>query len=157
MREAMKNFAFTVASVSALFLLGCMPAKDIPVESGKRAPVVSSLELSKTMGHVGKPFAARISYQATGLVSPEYRVDSLPPGLKFDPEKVRIVGIPKADGFFAVTIAVRKKRKPGLHFDTVDGAWHSERFEISIYKPVKDDEDDAGGWDDDPVAAMDSF
>jgi hypothetical protein len=145
-----------VALGASLALGGCMTSARAPESVKGTTPYVSSLDLSQTRGQVGAPFAAEVSYNAHRLGVPEYRVDSLPPGLKFDPRTARIEGVPKADGFFAVTVAVRKKRKPGMHFDTVDGAWYSQRFEIAIYKPVKEG-DDMAGWESEPVANADDL
>lgn len=106
-------------------------------------PMVSGIELSRSVGHVGQKFKSEVSMNARELGETEVRVRSLPPGLRFDEETMRIEGVPKADGFFSVTVAVRKKRGPGIHFSTPEGAWFSERLDIDIYRPV-DEGGDAG-------------
>lgn len=70
----------------------------------------------------------------------EMKVGSLPGGLVFDAESQTISGVPESDGFFSVTIAVRKARAPGMRFTTPDNAWYSERLDIEIYKPIQDEE-----------------
>ena len=78
----------------------------------------------------------------------EVKVRSLPPGLHFDEETMQIKGVPKADGFFSVTVAVRKKRGPGIHFSTPEGAWFSERLDIDIYRPVDESAESGSGSSD---------
>ena len=111
-------------------------------------PMVSGIELSRSVGHVGQKFKAEVSMHTRELGEAEVKVRSLPPGLRFDEESMEIRGIPKADGFFSVTVAVRKKRGPGIHFNTPEGAWFSERLDIDIYRPV-DESGDGGDLSDD--------
>ena len=110
-------------------------------------PIVSSIEISQTVGHVGQKFSADVDLHARRIGETEVKVESLPPGLRFDKEEMQIVGVPKSDGFFAVTVAVRKKRDKGIHFSTPEGAWFSERLEIDIYKPIEDSEDSSSSYD----------
>ena len=47
-------------------------------------PLVSSIELSKTVGHVGQKFKSKVAYHSRRLGETEVKVRSLPPGLRFD-------------------------------------------------------------------------
>lgn len=108
---------------------------------------MSRIDLSRTTGQVGENFEAQVSVESQHLGDTEVQVRSLPPGLRFDDATRSIVGIPNADGFYSVTVAVRKKRSPGIHFSTPGGAWFSERLSIDIYRPV-DDTGEREAWED---------
>lgn len=126
-----------VAAATLVALAGaCTTSAPAPESSASSMPMVSRIELSRTVGHVGQKFKAEVSMHSRDLGDAEIRVRSLPPGLLFNEETKRITGIPEADGFFSVTIAVRKKRGPGIHFSTPEGAWFSERLDIDIYRPI---------------------
>jgi hypothetical protein len=101
-------------------------------------PFVRSINLSRTVGNVGAKFVSEVALLTRRSGEVEIEVRSLPPGLQFDRTKMAIVGVPEADGFFSVNIAVRKKRGRGIHFDTPEGAWFSERLDIDIYRPIED-------------------
>jgi hypothetical protein len=90
------------------------------------------------VGNVGAKFVSEVALLTRRSGEVEIEVRSLPPGLQFDRTKMAIVGVPEADGFFSVNIAVRKKRGRGIHFDTPEGAWFSERLDIDIYRPIED-------------------
>lgn len=116
--------------------------------------MVSRIDLSHTTGQVGQKFEAEVQLHSKRLGESEVQVRSLPPGLRFDPETRTIVGVPEADGFFAVTVAVRKKRGPGVHFSTPKGAWFSERLNIDIYRPI-DESGERDAWQDKGIAKVD--
>jgi hypothetical protein len=103
---------------------------------------VSSIQLSRTVGSVGEKFVSNLALLTRRQAETEIKIRSLPPGLHFDESKMAIVGVPEADGFFSVTIAVRKERGPGIHFDTPQSAWYSERLDIDIYRPIDESEGD---------------
>lgn len=113
--------------------------------------MVSRIDLTQTTGQVGAKFEADITLHSKRLGEAEVKVRSLPPGLQFDPQSRKIVGVPEADGFFSVTVAVRKKRGKGIHFSTPHGAWFSERLSIDIYRPV-DEGGEREAWQDRGVA-----
>ena len=116
--------------------------------------MVSRIDLSQTTGQVGEKFKADVTFQSQRLGETEVEVRSLPPGLRFDAESMTIVGVPEADGFFAVTVAIRKERGSGVHFSTPQGAWFSERLSIDIYRPI-DEDGERGAWQDKGVARVD--
>jgi hypothetical protein len=104
---------------------------------------VSSIKLTRTVGSVGEKFVSELALLTRRQVGEtEIKVRSLPPGLLFDESEMAITGVPEADGFFSVTIAIRKKRGPGIHFATPQSAWYSERLDIDIYRPIEDGESD---------------
>jgi hypothetical protein len=141
--------------VFALTLLmgACMTTAPAPAPRSAR-PSVSRIDLSRTTGHVGEKFEAHINVESHRLGNTELKVRSLPPGLRFDAKSRAIVGVPKADGFYSVTVAVRKKRGPGIHFNTPGGAWFSERLDIDIFRPV-DDLGEREAWEDKGLARAD--
>ena len=119
----------------------------VPESSDASRPAVSRIDLSKTTGQVGQKFESHIAVESQRLGDAEFKVRSLPPGLKFDSKTRTIRGIPEADGFFSVTVAVRKRRGPGVHFSTPHGAWFSERLSIDIYRPI-DESGERDAWED---------
>ena len=133
-------------SLPLLFLLALTSACMTSVPERETAPTemhfVSSIQLSRTVGSVGEKFVSELALLTRRQAETEIEVRSLPPGLSFDKSEMKIVGVPKADGFFSVTIKVRKKRGPGIHFDTPQSAWYSERLDIDIYRPLEDGESD---------------
>ncbi len=131
-----------LASSALVFLFAsCTTSAPEPKSTASSMPIVSSIDISRSVGQVGQKFKAQVSMHSPDLGEAEYRVGSLPPGLHFHQESMSIEGIPEADGFFSVTVSVRKKRGPGIHFSTPEGAWYSERLDIDIYKPVEDGSD----------------
>jgi hypothetical protein len=132
--------AIVLAAASA-----CMTNAPERETTNTSMPMVTSIELSRSVGNVGEAFVSEVSIHTRRLGSTEVKVRSLPPGLRFDEKKMAIIGVPKADGFFSVTIAVRKKRDAGIHFDTPEGAWFNERLDIDIYRPI--DEGSEGSVD----------
>ena len=116
--------------------------------------MVTRIDLSQTAGQVGEKFEAKVLLHSQRLGNAEVKVRSLPPGLRFDPETRMILGVPEADGFFAVTVAVRKERGRGVHFSTPHGAWFSERLSIDIFRPIDEDRE-RQAWQDRGVASMD--
>ena len=126
--------------LASLFLASaCMTSVPERESTPTEMPMVSSIVLSRTVGNVGETFVSELQLLKRRQGEVEIQVRSLPPGLKFDLAKMAIIGVPKADGFFSVTIAVRKKRGSGIHFDTPQGAWMSERLDIDIYRPLEDE------------------
>ena len=139
-------------TISLSLVLGtCMTSAPAHDTTQKVTPFVSRINLSKTVGSVGDKFVStrggarsapascKVALQTSTSHEVEVEVRSLPPGLHFDRTKMAIVGVPKADGFFSVTIAARKERGSGIHFATPEGAWFSERHDIDIYRPIEDD------------------
>lgn len=134
-----KHRPLGVALAAALVsTAGCATSAGPPPEDTGPKPYVNRIELSRTMGEVGRPFEADIAIHSRHLLETEYDLSSLPPGLSYDVEKNAIVGVPERAGFFNVTVAVRKARGKGVHFNTVEGAWFTEEFELAIYQPVED-------------------
>lgn len=133
-------------SALAALLASCATSAPVPESTASSMPMVSRIELSRSVGSVGQKFQAEISMHSSALGESEIKVRSLPPGLRFDEKKMLIEGVPEADGFFSVTVAVRKKRGPGIHFNTPEGAWFSERLDIDIYKPIA--ESASGGYEE---------
>lgn len=126
--------AITISSLAS----ACMTNAPERETTQTSKPFVRSINLSRTVGNVGAKFVSEVALQTLRGGEIEIEVRSLPPGLQFDQTKMAILGVPKADGFFSVTIAVRKKRGSGIHFDTPEGAWFSERLDIDIYRPIED-------------------
>lgn len=131
----------------SLSLGACMTSAPERDTAQTVTPFVSSINLSKTVGNVGDTFVSELAFQTSTSAEVEVKVRSLPPGLHFDRSKMAILGVPKSDGFFSVTIAVRKERGSGIHFDTPEGAWFSERLDIDIYRPIEDDRVDVAAND----------
>jgi hypothetical protein len=117
-------------------------------------PFVSRIDLSQTTGEIGKEFEARVHVESQRLGDPEFKIRTLPPGLRFDASTHTNVGVPEADGFYSVTVAVRKRRGAGIHFNTPGGAWFSERLSIDIFRPV-DESGERKVWQDKGVARVD--
>jgi hypothetical protein len=136
---ANNSFFVAIALAGAFCTAACMTNAPERETTPSSMPLVSSIELSQTVGNVGEAFESEIALHSRRLGDTEVKVRSLPPGLRFDQERMAIIGVPKADGFYSVTIAVRKKRGAGIHFDTPEGAWFSERLDIDIYRPIDDD------------------
>lgn len=124
--------------------LGCTTSAPAPSEPAGDLAYVSHMKLSRTFGEVGKPFQAEIAFSARRIDQPEYRVSSLPPGLRFDADKGVITGVPRHAGFYSVTVGVREEVVGGMHWNTVHTAWHTEEFEIAIYNPVEGGGDPVG-------------
>lgn len=126
--------------LAPLFLASaCMTSVPERESTPSEMPLVSSILLSRTVGNVGESFVSELQLLKRRHGEVEIEVRSLPPGLRFDETKMAIIGVPKADGFYSVTIAVRKKRGRGIHFDTPEGRWMSERLDIDIYRPLEDE------------------
>ncbi len=133
---------------------GCTTTALAPVTSTASRPMVSRIDLSQTTGQVGEEFEADVVLHSQRLGPSEVKVQSLPPGLRFDAETRTIAGVPEADGFFSVTVAVRKKRGAGVHFSTPHGAWFSERLSIDIFRPI-DEKGEREAWQDRGIARAD--
>ena len=141
---ARKNIVFALCLGGLFATSACMTSAPERESTAASMPLVSSIELSRSVGSVGQKFHSDVSLHSRRLGNAEVSVRSLPPGLRFDEKTMAITGVPTADGFFSVTIAVRKKRDKGIHFTTPHGAWFSERLDIDIYEPI----DDAGDSED---------
>lgn len=137
---AKNSFFVAIALAGAFCTAACMTNAPERETTPSSMPLVTSIELSRTVGNVGEAFVSEVAYNSRRLGKAEVKVRSLPPGLRFDEAKMAIVGVPKSDGFYSVTIAVRKKRGAGIHFNTPEGAWFSERLDIDIYRPIDDDD-----------------
>jgi hypothetical protein len=124
---------------SVFLASACMTSVPERESTVTQKPLVSSIVLSRTVGTVGEVFVSELQLLKRRHGELEIEVRSLPTGLRFDQSKMAILGVPKADGFFSVTIAVRTKRGRGIHFDTPEGAWMSERLDIDIYRPLEDE------------------
>ncbi|MCP4447023.1 MAG: hypothetical protein GY811_16995 [Myxococcales bacterium] len=118
--------------------------------------MVSRIDLDRTTGEVAQKLEARIQLRGQRLGRAHVKVLSLPPGLEFDAEGLRIVGVPEANGFYSVTVTVtvRKKCGSGGYFSTPRGAWFSERFCIDIYRPI-DERGEPDARQDRGVASID--
>jgi hypothetical protein len=108
-----------------------------PAEPAQPDHWVRDIELSAVRGEIGKPFSAEVTYDTNYLREPEWSVTGLPPGLKFDPAKRTIGGVPTAAGFFTVNVAVRKvaPRDKATHRPQPDERWWPATFQIEVYKP----------------------
>lgn len=103
--------------------------------------LVSNLHLSQTWGEVGSPFESELRMNKKFDRQSEYAIGSLPPGLKFDADKGRIVGVPKQPGFFHVQVAVRQQVRGDdevFRYTEVGDQWYTEDFELRIYNPITD-------------------
>ncbi len=140
-RNSMSNTIqrLTISFALAFLATACMTSAPERKSTLTAKTFVSGINLSQTVGSVGEPFVSELALFQRRSGEVEIQVRSLPPGLHFEKSKMSIVGVPKADGFFSVTIAVRKKRGSGIHFDTPEGAWFSERLDIDIYRPIQDE------------------
>lgn len=119
-------------------LVGC--ASSVPAPNGNYGgPYVSAIELTETRGEVGKRFDAEIEISAQRLGYRDVSVSNLPEGLTFDEATGKVKGTPLREGFYTVSVAVRKKRQKGIQGNSVGGNWFTEDIELSIYKPIPEE------------------
>jgi len=144
--------AIAIAIAAWFSLGGCMTSAPEPPMNPTARPMVSRIDLSRTTGEVGEKFEAQVEFESLRLGKAQVEVRSLPPGLHYDAESRTITGVPSADGFFSVTVKVRKARSRGIHFSTPEGAWFTERLSLDIYRPI-DDGSERPAWQDKGIAA----
>lgn len=151
----LSSLTFVGAVCALAATVGCATSAPIPPPMPGRAQV-TSIRLSQSVGQVGEPFSSEIELHAKYMGKTQMQVKSLPPGLSFDEDSRRIVGVPKSDGFFSVTVAVRKLQEKGLNFVTPDSGWVSERVDIDIYQPILDDETEVSDatTDEEPIVSL---
>ena len=100
---------------------------------------VRDIRLDTVRGEVGRPFKSRLTWNDNYIEEPEFDVDGLPPGLRFDPATRAITGTPRRAGFFTVNVAIRKRVPPSsTHRPKPDERWWPASFEFEIYRPMTD-------------------
>lgn len=129
------------------FLPSCVSSQQVtepsdnPDEWEGSEPVLDvwDMQLSRTWGEVGKPFASELKLVDNIKKKREYHVSELPPGLRFNKKTGAIVGTPKRSGFYHVTVAVRQEveDRPFRYAQPSD-RWFSENFELRIYNQIVD-------------------
>lgn len=132
---------WAVLGALAMGALGCVATGSmtaVPEHPTTTDYYVRALNLSRTIGYVGKRFKSRLSYQDNYFSRGQYSVEGLPPGLSFDKTRREIVGVPTRPGFYDVNIAVRRKPSDALLSRTTpEDRWWPREFELRIYKPMR--------------------
>lgn len=100
---------------------------------------VRDIQLEPLRAEAGKPFEATLTWRDNYIREPEFDVEGLPPGLRFDPAARKVVGTPKRAGFFTVNVGIRKQvSKESGHRPTPDERWWPASFQLEVYAPMKD-------------------
>lgn len=108
----------------------------ISVETSSQ--MVTSLDLSKTVAEVGKPFASKMVHTDNFLDDAEYSISTMPPGLKFDAETGTISGVPTAPGFYRLHLAVRERVAKDNLRPSPDHRWWTGDVELAIYNALSE-------------------
>jgi hypothetical protein len=99
--------------------------------------LVTSLDLSQTVGEVGRPFASRMVHTDNYIDTAEYSVSTMPPGLSFDASSGTITGVPTTPGFYRINLAVRERVAKDSLRPSPDHRWWTGDVELAIYNPIE--------------------